>query len=252
VTEKAGVVRVLEDEVLLEEPFLDIRNRVTGSQFDEQGLLSIAFPPDYGRSRRFYLYLINNDGDIEVDEFSAGAGIRRVPSRPPAAVIVVPHPIEANHNGGTVQVDDRGRLWLATGDGGGGGDTHDNARDLESLLGKLLLVRPVPKNPETPGYRIPQGNPYVGVEGRDEIYSYGLRNPYRFTVDSERKAVSIGDVGQGNLEGVDVLAVAAAKGANFGWPEYEGAAIYDASRPGPDPATAPTWDYPNLPTPARR
>lgn len=155
--------------------------------------------------------------------------------------------MNGNHNGGTVDVDEHGRLWLATGDGGGGGDQDDNARDLESLLGKLLRLRPLPADPDAPGYTIPKNNPYVGADGRDEIFSYGLRNPYRFTIDDDLDAIAIGDVGQGAREEIDFVPRAVAKGANFGWPEREGDLPYDPDRPGADPPTEPMFVYQNPP-----
>jgi glucose/arabinose dehydrogenase len=246
VTRKSGVIQVLDDEDALPEPFLDITELVAAG--GERGLLSLAFPPDYAKSRRFYVYFTNTAGDIEVDEFKRRAAdptLARESSR--RRVIVIPHPGHANHNGGTVQVDARGRLWMATGDGGGGGDTEDNARRLGRLLGKLLRINPVPKRPRDPGYRIPKGNPFVGAPGRDEIWSYGLRNPFRFSFDEELRTVAIGDVGQGSREEVNVLTRGAAKGGNFGWPQYEGDQLFDPSRPGPGPPIPPTFAYPNPP-----
>lgn len=253
VTEKGGVVRVLENEDAAAEPFLDISDLVTDS--GEEGLLSIAFPPDYAETRRFYVYFVNRncspstDGcNIEVDEFKRS---RTDPLRAREAsrrqVIEIPHQDAANHNGGTVRVDADGKLWLATGDGGGGGDTFDNARDTHRLLGKLLRVKPVRAEPHAPGYRIPHHNPYVGEPGRDEIFSYGLRNPFRFTIDDELGAVEIADVGQGQREEVDLVSKHLAKGANFGWPQWEGDIVYDQLRPGADPPTPPSYAYLNPP-----
>ncbi len=253
VTEKAGVVRVLRDGELLEAPFLDISEMVAGQ--GEQGLLSIAFAPDFARTRRFYVYYTASAGctavggcPIRVDEFKARRGdparARRGSRR---AVISIPHPDAANHNGGTVAFGPDGKLWLATGDGGGGGDEFENARDLGSLLGKLLRIDPVPRRPNRPGYRIPRRNPFVGEPGRNQIWSYGLRNPFRFSFDSERRVVTIGDVGQNNEEEVNVLRIAKAKGAGFGWPEFEGNLDYPESPPytPPAPPLFPITTYPN-------
>jgi glucose/arabinose dehydrogenase len=121
-----------------------------------------------------------------------------------------------------------GRLFLATGDGGGGGDQFHNAFDKAKALGKLLRINPVPKNPNRPGYRVPKSNPYVGEPGLDDIWSYGLRNPFRFNFDAELKAIEIGDVGQDAREEVDILPVADARGANFGWPQFEADLPYDS------------------------
>ena len=251
VTEKSGVVRVLRDGAQLDEPFLDISHLVADQ--GEQGLLSIAFASR--RSRRFYVYFTATAGcspaagcPIRVDEFKLR---KRDPARARIGtrrqVISIPHPDAANHNGGTVAVGTGGRLWLATGDGGGGGDQFQNARDLGSLLGKLLRINPVRRNPGRPGYRIPRSNPFVGKSGRDEIWSYGLRNPFRFALDERLRAVAIGDVGEGTQEEVDVTGISAAKGRGFGWPEFEGFFDHSESPPytPPTPPLDPVLTYPN-------
>ncbi len=253
VTEKHGVVRVLRDGEALDEPFLDISDLVAAQ--GEQGLLSIAFAPGFRRTRRFYVYFTASSGcsaaagcPIRVDEFKARrrnpAKARRGTRRP---VIAIPHPDAANHNGGTVAFGPDRKLWLATGDGGGGGDQFQNARDPESLLGKLLRINPLRRKPDRAGYRIPPGNPFVGEPGRDEIWSYGLRNPFRFSFDEKLRAIAIGDVGQGNQEEIDITTLAAAKGQGFGWPEFEGTLDYPESPPytPPAPPLFPAFVYPN-------
>ena len=137
-------------------------------------------------------------------------------------VITIPHPDAGNHNGGTAAFGPDGKLWLATGDGGGGNDEFDNASRKGELLGKLLRINPKkPKKGKSDlGYRIPDKNPFVGERGRDEIWSVGLRNPFRFSFDDE--VIAIGDVGQGAREEVDIVPIDTAKGADFGWPAREG------------------------------
>jgi glucose/arabinose dehydrogenase len=241
VVERRGTIAVLLDEHRLSRPFLDIRDRVsTGA--GEQGLLSVAFPPDYKASRRFYVYYTNLNGAIQIDEF------KRLPSYPTRAdpfsrrkVMVIPHPQFANHNGGQLQFGPDGALYAATGDGGGAHDTRDNARRLGSLLGKLLRINPR-RHGDAP-YSSPPGNPYVGLPGRDEIYAYGLRNPWRFSFDLPTRTIAIGDVGQGAVEEIDYETLTSAKGANFGWPQWEGDVLHDPARPGPDPAEPPVLTY---------
>jgi glucose/arabinose dehydrogenase len=131
---------------------------------------------------------------------------------------------------------------VATGDGGGGGDGMDNARNLNTLLGKLLRIDPTSK--EGP-YSVPSDNPYVGTDGADEVYAYGLRNPWRFSFDSATGALSIADVGQAAVEEVNFLSRDAARGANFGWPQFEGDQPFDPTRPGADPPTFPIHTYPS-------
>jgi glucose/arabinose dehydrogenase len=234
VVEQQGTVRVLRNGKRLQHPFLDVSGLVEYG--GERGLLSIAFPPDYRTSRRFYVYFTDEEGDIRVEEFKrknatqAARGSRR-------AVIEIPHRANSNHNGGQLQfLGDL--LYLGTGDGGSGGDPPNNAQDRNSLLGKLLRIDPRPSGGRP--YSIPADNPFAGPGGgRGEIYSYGLRNPFRFsfdTVSARRPRVAIADVGQDRFEELDYTTVAAARGANFGWDAFEGFSRYrDANSGTPDP-----------------
>jgi glucose/arabinose dehydrogenase len=150
-------------------------------------------------------------------------------------VISVPHSENSNHNGGQAQFLGN-LLFFATGDGGSGGDPPNNAQNKEVLLGKLLRIDPR-QSGDRP-YSIPGSNPFVGKPGRDEIYSYGLRNPFRFSFDTTRgkPRIAIGDVGQNRFEELDYLTVGRARGANFGWDAFEGFSKYDEeSGDTPDP-----------------
>ncbi len=242
VVERPGTIAVMRDGQKLDECFLDISDRV--STAGEGGLLSVAFPADYRESRRFYVSYVNVAGDIEVDE------LKRHPDSPARAsvssrrrVLVVSHAGEDNHYGGQLQFGPDKRLYITTGDGGGADDVHDNARRLSKLLGKLLRIDPRQHGGDP--YTVPTGNPYVGRPGRDEIYAYGLRNPWHFSFDRATGDIAIGDVGQSAAEEVDYETRLGAKGANFGWPEYEGNEVHDPSRPGPDPHAPPAFTYPH-------
>ena len=250
VVEQRGVVRVVRNGTKLRRPFLDIRRLVTYG--GEQGLLSIAFHPRYDRNGKLYAYYTNNrcgssgGCNIEVAEFRRKAGTRtRARASSHRRVIAIGHRQAPNHNGGTVAFGLDGKLWLATGDGGGGDDTFDHARKRGSLLGKLLRIDPRRARDSKRGYRIPADNPFVDAPGRDEIWSIGLRNPFRFSFDEQLGAIAIGDVGQSAREEVNILRVEDAKGANFGWPQYEGDELNDPSRPGPGPLVDPVYAYPN-------
>ena len=224
VVEQPGRVEVLHDGHRLPRPFLDLRAAV-GYDGGERGLLSIAFPPDYRQSGGFYVYYNDNAGNIRVDEFKRRGATRAAPGSQ-RQVIAIPHPVNANHNGGQMQFLD-GLLYLGTGDGGSAGDPPNNAQNKDVLLGKLLRIDPRPANGQP--YAIPASNPFVGRPGRDEIYSYGLRNPFRFsfdTVSAGQPRIAIGDVGQNQVEELDYTTVAAASGANFGWDAFEGFAPY--------------------------
>jgi glucose/arabinose dehydrogenase len=223
VIEQPGRIVILRGGKRLPRPFLDLRGEV--GYGGEQGLLSIAFPPDYRQSGNFYVYYNDNAGDIRIDEFKrdsatrAAAGSRR-------QVIVVPHPVNSNHNGGQMQFLDE-LLYFAAGDGGSGGDPPNNAQNTDVLLGKLLRIDPRPATGQP--YSVPASNPFVGKPGRDEIYSSGLRNPFRFsfdTVSAAQPRIAIGDVGQSQFEEIDYTTVAAASGANFGWDALEGFSPY--------------------------
>ncbi|WDT93423.1 PQQ-dependent sugar dehydrogenase [Thermoleophilum album] len=225
VTERAGTVRIVKRGRKLPRAFLDIRNRV--STEGEGGLLSLAFAPDYRRSRRFYVYYTDRRGYITIDQFQSDP---RDPDRALAGsrrpVIVQPH-FRANHKGGQILFGPDGYLWTAFGDGGGGGDPDDNAQNLGTLLGKLLRIKPRSQG----GYTVPRSNPFVGRTGRDEIYAYGLRNPYRFSFDRLRGHLLIPDVGQDAAEELNILRSPGGRrpprgGVNFGWPVFEGLLRY--------------------------
>jgi glucose/arabinose dehydrogenase len=237
VVEQPGRIQVLSGGRM--RTFLDIRGLV--GYGGEEGLLSVAFPPDYPRSKRFYVYYTDDAGDIRVDEFRRRSATRAsFGSRRP--VIQVPHPVNSNHNGGQLQfLGDL--LYFATGDGGAGGDPPNNAQNKDVLLGKLLRIDPRASggNP----YSVPSSNPFVGKAGRDEIYSYGLRNPFRFSFDTTRgqPRLAIGDVGQDSFEELDYLTVGRANGANFGWDAFEGFADYGGGTPDPGGTVKPIFAY---------
>jgi len=230
VVEQGGAVRVLRGGHLVGRPFLDVGALISSG--GERGLLSIAFPTDYRQSRRFYVYYTDPTGNIRIDEFKrksatrAARGSRR-------AIVEVPHPVNANHNGGQLQfLGDA--LYFSTGDGGSGGDPPNNAQSRHSLLGKLLRI-----DPRRAG-------------ARPQIVGTGLRNPFRFSFDTVtdpgHPRIAIGDVGQDRFEELDYLPVAAAEGANFGWDAFEGFAPYRGANSGtPDPGgtVKPIFAYPH-------
>ncbi len=224
--------------------FLDIRDLVEYG--GERGLLSVAFPPDYAQSKRFYVYYTDAEGSIQVDEFRRSSATRAAKgSRRP--VITIPHPVNANHNGGQLQFLGN-YLYFATGDGGSGGDPPNNAQNKDVLLGKLLRIDPRAAGDKP--YSVPASNPFVGKPGRDEIYSYGLRNPFRFSFDRShgQPRIAIGDVGQNQFEELDYTTVGRADGANFGWDALEGFSQYtDESSGTPDPGgtVKPIFAYPH-------
>jgi glucose/sorbosone dehydrogenase len=230
VVEQRGTIRVVDQGAVRSQPFLDIRSRVRSGA--EEGLLSMAFDPRYSSNHLFYAAYTRADGALEVDEFHASSNLQANGSSR-RRVIVVPHPDAGNHNGGQLQFGPDGYLYISTGDGGGANDQFDNARHLDVLNGKLLRI-----NPHKAGalpFTIPPSNPYVGRPGRDAIFAYGFRNPWRFSFDSANGDLAIGDVGESAREEIDYTTRVRAKGSYFGWPTWEGRAEHDYSRPDPNP-----------------
>ncbi len=245
VVDQPGKIDVVRHGHHLRRPFLDIRSLVS-FDFGERGLLSMALPPGYPKVRRFYVYFTNNQGNIEVDEFRRGS-LTRARRNSRRKVIEIPHPTWANHNGGQLQFNGN-LLYFGTGDGGSGGDPRNNAQNMSRLLGKLIRIDP--RNPPGPrNYTVPHSNPFVGRPGRDLIFSYGLRNPFRFSFDrvsGKRPRIVIADVGQNSFEEVDYETLPAASGANFGWDAWEGFSLYHGDFDGtPDPGgtTKPIFAY---------
>ena len=237
VVEQPGTIRVMRGQRELKQPFLNIRNRVRYG--GEQGLLSMAFDPRYAHNRRFYVYYVNNGGNIEVDGFRRKrSSATRAEASSRHKVIEIPHPTFENHNGGQLQFGPDGLLYMATGDGGSAGDPDGNAQNRDVLLGKLLRIDPKQKR----GYRTPNSNPFVDGPGRDEIYALGLRNPYRFSFDSRSGDIYIGDVGQDSWEEIDHVSRRALDGANFGWDILEGTHTFEGGG-APSNYEAPVLEY---------
>jgi len=216
VVEQSGRIKVVRGGVSGD--FVDLTGAV---EFDgEQGLLSMAFAPDFQVSRRLYVYYTEAGGQANrIDELRAPTGDAADPaSRRP--VLAIPHTTAANHNGGQIHFGPDGMLYAAPGDGG---DTPAAARDLGSLLGKLLRIDP---RGDVPGeYTVPADNPYVGQPGRrGEIWASGLRNPFRFTFDRQTGDLVLGDVGEETTEEIDWLPSSGGRGrgADFGWDICEG------------------------------
>ncbi len=214
VVEKPGRIKVVQGGVASE--FLDLADVVEDG--GEQGLLDLAFAPDFQTSRRFYVYFTDLNGDDRVEELRAPTGDRADPASR-RLVMRVPHPVATNHNGGTLTFGPDGMLWLAPGDGG----TASNARNLDNLLGKVLRIDPAG---DAPGeHRIPLDNPFAGLPGHaGEIWAFGLRNPFRFAFDRLTGDLLLGDVGQDTTEEINWLPAASGRGrgADLGWSVCEG------------------------------
>jgi glucose/arabinose dehydrogenase len=231
VVEQAGRIMVVQGGKLLAQPFLDIRSKVTAG--GEQGLLSMAFAPDYAQSGLFYVYYTERSGTESIWEYHRATETAADPNS--ARLVLRMADPEPNHNGGLMIFGPDKLMYVGTGDGGGGNDQHGargNAQSLGSPLGKLLRIDP--KAAGGRAYTIPSSNPFVGRSGaRGEIYAYGLRNPWRFSFDRANGDLTIGDVGQDEVEEIDFVKEGRGRGANFGWRPWEGRRRnFDESAPG--------------------
>ncbi|MFC2026058.1 PQQ-dependent sugar dehydrogenase, partial [Chloroflexota bacterium] len=238
VIEQSGVIRIIVDGTRYPTPFLDIRERV-GSRASEQGLLGLAFHPDYPHTGLFYVNYTDLNGDTVMASYRVSdkdADIANPDSE--VQLLVIPQPY-GNHNGGAVMFGPDGYLYLGLGDGGSGGDPQGNAQNLDSLLGTVLRLDINGAEP----YAIPVDNPYAAAGGRPEIWASGLRNPWRFSFDRSTGDLFIGDVGQNHWEEVNYLPAGSPGGANFGWNYLEGSHLYGNPPPENMPLVPPVVEY---------
>jgi glucose/arabinose dehydrogenase len=231
VVQRDGQISIVRGRRKLGTPFLDISDRVAPPE-GESGMLSMAFAPDYAESGRFYVYYTDNSGFLQIDQFRRSEGDpNRAEPGSRRSVMRVRHP-RFNHKGGQLQFGPDGYLYGGFGDGGGGGDPDENAQNLARILGKLIRIDPRPEG----GYDIPPDNPLRSRSGaRPEIYAYGLRNPYRFSFDRFTGSLSVGDVGQDEVEEISFIGGRAGGrqppgGYNFGWDVFEGRDSYERGR----------------------
>lgn len=238
ILEQEGVIRLWQNDRLASIPFLDIRKRV-GSRGSEQGLLGIAFHPNYAQNGYFYVNYTDRNGDTVIARFQAN---------PPSATTADPASEKillniaqpyANHNGGAVVFGQDGYLYLGLGDGGSAGDPQNNAQSLNTLLGKLLRLDVDGGDP----YAIPPSNPYRSGGGLPEIWAYGLRNPWRLSFDRQTGDLYIGDVGQNLWEEIDYLPNGASGDLNFGWKYLEGTHPYQGTPPPEFKLIPPIYEY---------
>jgi glucose/arabinose dehydrogenase len=235
IVEQAGRIRILEDESLRPEPFLDLSVDALGpvACCGERGLLGLAFHPRYATNGTFFVFYTTLTKNIV-------ARYQRSPTDPykadPASGVIVLSidDFASNHNGGMIEFGPDGFLYIGTGDGGGGGDPHMNGQDTHALLAKMLRID-VDAKVAPSEYGIPPTNPFAdGIGGAPEVYMIGLRNPWRWSFDAANGDLWIGDVGQELFEELDYLPASAIRGANLGWSSYEAMSCF---KPPCDPAT---------------
>ncbi len=221
IVEQSGRILVAHGATILPRPFLDIRNRVTAG--GELGLLSVAFHPRFRQNGRLFVNYTARDGEYLrtiIAEYHVSADNPDLAGADESIILKIAQPF-ANHNGGQLQFGPDGFLYIGMGDGGGAGDPFGNGQNTETLLGAMLRIDVDGAQP----YGIPPDNPFADGPGADEIWAYGLRNPWRFSFDPETKRLFAADVGQNKHEEVDLIV----RGGNYGWNRMEGAHCYPPS-----------------------
>ena len=246
IVEKRGVIEILQlDGTTNPTPFLDIQNIVLtpGGNYDERGLLGLAFHPDYINNGYFYVNYIDNFGNTQISRFSVSTSDPSIADPDSEFQILEVEQPYINHNGGCLRFGPEGYLYIGLGDGGSAGDPENRSQNLQTLLGKMLRID-IDNTEGSTNYAVPSNNPFVGdPNALDEIWSYGLRNPWRFSFDSETDELWIGDVGQGSMEEID-RAAATVSGQNYGWRWYEGTQEYNTSGcPNQSELTFPVAEY---------
>ncbi len=236
IVEKKGTIKVYDKDY----NFLKLFHTETSlSLASEEGLLGMAFHPDFGNNGLFYTHYTNGDGNLEISRYKVKqTDPNEADPASKSLVIQIDHINQTNHNGGEMHFGSDGHLYVSTGDGGGGGDTPNNAQNTNVLLGKILRLG---VSPSAEGYFTPSENPYGNL-----VYATGLRNPFRWSFDRLTGDMWVTDVGQGSWEEITYVPSAATKGANFGWRCYEGFAPYNMADcvPGtPNPYTPPVYAY---------
>ena len=236
VVEQGGRIRVVRNGQIAG-TFLDIAGRLSSG--GERGLLGLAFHPQFATNRRFFVNYTNPAGDTHISEFRASSADAADPASE-RLLLEVGQPF-ANHNGGGLAFDNSGRLLIALGDGGSGGDPLNNGQKLSTLLGKILRIDVDAGSP----YAVPPDNPFLATAGaRPEIWAYGLRNPFRIAIDRPTGDLYIGDVGQNAVEEIDVDPGSRRGGLNYGWRITEGSRCFNPSS-GCDTSgiTMPIYEY---------
>jgi len=242
IVEQAGIIKILnQDATINSEPFLNITSLISSG--GERGLLGLAFHPDYSNNGYFFVYYTNTTGDTQVARYTVDASDSNIADPNTAVLIIDADQPYSNHNGGCIQFGADGFLYVGLGDGGSGGDPGNRSQNLQTLLGKILRID-IDNTNGTNNYDIPSDNPFVeDSNSLDEIWAYGVRNPWRFSFDSESDELWIADVGQGDIEEINKVAPDAA-GLNYGWRCYEGSQTYNTSGcPDPSELTFPVAEY---------
>lgn len=244
IVERSGYIQILNaNGSTNNQPFLDIDSKVSNSG-NERGLLGLAFHPNYPTTPYFYVNYINNSGNTVVARYTI---INETTADNSSELILLTiTQTDTNHNGGEMHFGTDGYLYIASGDGGGAGDPFDNGQDLSTLLGKVLRID-VDNTSNGNNYAIPNNNPFANdgdINTLPEIWSYGLRNPWKFSFDKVNGDMWIADVGQSNREEINRVLSSSVGGENFGWRCYEGTATFNTTNcPQMNTITFPVAEY---------
>jgi glucose/arabinose dehydrogenase len=229
IVEQTGRIKVLAGGSVRSTPLLNIASQV--SKGDEQGLLGLAFHPNFKSNHKFYVNFTNTAGDTIIRQYRTSTSNPNVVASGSGKTILKINQPYSNHNGGMIAFGPDGFLYIGMGDGGGAGDPQNRAQNKDALLGKMLRIN-INAHTSTKNYTNPSSNPYVGRKGRNEIWQRGLRNPWRWSFDRKTGSLWIGDVGQNQYEEIDRAVRTgggAGRGVNFGWSTMEGFACYKPS-----------------------
>jgi glucose/arabinose dehydrogenase len=237
IIEQPGAIRILQNGQLLPTPFLDIRSQV-GSEANEQGLLGLAFHPNYKKNGMFFINYTNLEGDTVISRWQVSGDQNAANPLSEKIILSITQPY-GNHNGGHIEFGPDGYLYIGMGDGGAAGDPENHAQNLNSLLGKMLRLDVDNGEP----YAIPADNPFANGGGSPEIWGWGLRNPWKFSFDRNTDDLYIADVGQNQWEEVHFLAAPAPAGVNFGWKFWEGLHPFEEKPPEDMSFDFPIWEY---------
>lgn len=221
VVEQSGIIRIVTGGHVLDKPFLDLSDKIT-RRSSEQGLLGLAFDPDYSNNGQFFVHYSDNNGDTVVMRLFVSSDANRANHQSGSKVLEQSQPYR-NHNGGQIAFGPDGHLYVGLGDGGLAGDPHKNGQNLATWLGSILRV-----SIESPvGYTVPSDNPFVeNKDALSEIWAYGLRNPWRFSFDRITGDLYIADVGQNDWEEINFQPADSLGGENYGWSNMEGNHCY--------------------------
>ena len=239
VVEKPGRIRIIENGSLLAQPFLNVSAKVSNGS--EQGLLGLAFHPQYATNGRFFVNYTDTEGDTRIAAYRVSADRSVADAASEEILLTIDQPY-AKHNGGHLAFGPDGYLYVAMGDGGSGGDPDGNGQDRGDLLGSLLRL----DVNGTTGYAVPSDNPFVGVAGaRGEIWDLGLRNPWRFSFDRATGDLYVADVGQNAVEEINVATAASGsgRGLNYGWNRMEGTDCFSGTGCNDGSLTLPVHEY---------